>query len=741
MKTQTEARRTLYSRLLDLLFVSFLLSVLIIVATAPAYGSIGSRPDLVAHPLTALPVLDGKVRSDSAWNGAQAATGFVQSKPNEGQPATQRTSVFVGFTEDSLYIAAILHDDNPAAIVTSDSRRDADLDESDSFQLIIDGFADGQNGLVFGTNAAGIQYDGQLNNKGSSDSLQGSSSFNRDWDTTWEVATHVSENGWSLEMEIPFKSLRYSSKELSGWGINFQRNIRRNNEQAYWAPLARHHTLFRVSDAGQLIGVQAPKQRNFKLTPYALARARQGDEISGTDQDNEIGFDLKYSITPSLTLDASYNTDFAQVEVDDVVVNLDRFSVFLPEKRTFFLENAGQFSVGSSQDVELFFSRRIGISNNGSAVPIEGGLRLSGKLGNSTNIGLLHMRTEEIAGVAPQNDYSVARVNQELKNRSAIGAIYVQRDGDTNDDVNRTYGVDGRMGIGENILVSGYLAKTDTNNRDGKDHAGQLKFDYSSERWFNSFSYTEVGDDFNPEVGFVARRNFKRFNGLFFHRYRPENLWGLQELRPHISYRHHRGFDGEKQSTFLHVDNHFEFKTGLEFHTGVNFRHENVTQSFELAPGRRVPVGRYDVEEAQLVFFTNQGAPLSFEIDVVAGGFFSGDRVTLNPEINYRIGERFNSELSWNYNRIDLDNGEGKFDINVGSLKLAYSFTPKMSLESIFQYDDRFDSTAINLRFAWLQSANAGLYVVYNEQSQDVFGINREQRELIVKFSYIFDVL
>ncbi len=698
-------------------------------------------PVALAHKLTNAPVIDGQVTQDEAWKGVNATTGFWQSRPNEGMPASQKTDVYIGFTEDSLYIAAILHDDDPSSIIVSDSRRDADLDETDSFQVILDGFKDGQNGFVFGTNPAGIQYDGQVNNEGSGDSTLGASGFNLDWNTSWEVATQTDENGWSLEMEIPFKSLRYAGGSSSVWGINFQRNIRRNKEEAFWAPLDRQHSIYRVSDAGSLTGIQAPAQRNLKFTPYVLGRSREGSEIDGSDFDEEVGLALKYSITPRLTLDATYNTDFAQVEVDDVVVNLDRFSVFIPEKRPFFLENAGQFAVGSPQSVELFFSRRIGISDTGQATPIEGGLRLSGKVGDSTNIGLLHMRSEAVPGVAPQNDYSVARINQELPSRSSIGAIVVQREGEDSDDINRTYGIDGRWGIGDDLSITGYVAKTETNNLDGKDHALRLRADYSTEKWRNILSYSEVGEDFNPEVGFVSRRNYRRLDGLVFRFYRPDNLWGLQELRPHISYRGFWGFDGEKQSSRWHIDNHWEFKTGMEVHTGINFTHETVRNSFDIVPGFTVPVGEYDNEEVQLVFWTNQGAPLSFEIEAIAGGFFNGDRVTLQPEINYRIGDNFNAELEWNYNRIDLGGPEGEVEINVGSLKLAYSFTPKMSLEGLFQYDDRSDSTAVNVRFAWLQSANAGLYLVYNELKRDDFGIERDQRELILKFSYIFDVL
>jgi hypothetical protein len=504
---------------------------------------------------------------------------------------------------------------------------------------------------------------------------------------------------------------------------------------AYWSPLPRQHNLYRISEAGTLEGIRLPTQRNLKITPYGLGQSLRSDEISDTEYNEEFGVDIKYSITPSLTLDATYNTDFAQVEVDEVVVNLNRFSVFIPEKRPFFLENAGQFSVGSPQEVELFFSRRIGISQDGARLPIDGGMRLSGKLGTSTNIGLLHMRSDEVSGEAPRNDFSVIRLNQELQNRSSLGLIYVQREGDgshgnidKDDDYNRTYGIDGRWGIGDELLLTGYVAKTQTEGLSGKDHAMKLKAEYNSEKWFNTIGYSEVGEDFNPEVGFLSRSNYRKGEFLVFRRYRPEDFWGIQEMRPHVSYRGYWDFDGTYESGFLHVDS-------------VNFTHEEVKKPFDLIDGATVQPGEYDNEEVQLVFFTNQGAPLSFELETKAGGFFSGDRLTLIPTVKYRIGETFNSEISWQYNNIDLDGPEGDFNINVGILKLAYSFTPKISLEALVQYDDRRDSTATNLRFAWLQSANAGLYLVYNEVDLEELGIDRNRKELILKFSYIFDVL
>jgi hypothetical protein len=266
----------------------------------------------------------------------------------------------------------------------------------------------------------------------------------------------------------------------------------------YWAPLPLQYDLNRVSEAGTIEGIIAPAQRNLQFTPYVLARARRGGELDGSETDGEFGFDIKYSVTPSLTLDVTYNTDFAQVEADDQQVNLDRFNLFLPEKRPFFLENAGQFTVGNSQQVELFFSRRIGIGADGEVIPIDGGVRLSGKIGSRTNVGFMYMASEAVEGIAPGNKFTVARVNQELANRSSIGAIFIDRNGDGSyliaepDDKNRTYGIDGRLGIGENTLILGWAAKTDTPGLKGKDHAFSLKAEYDSSKWFNSLEYTEL---------------------------------------------------------------------------------------------------------------------------------------------------------------------------------------------------------------------------------------------------------
>lgn len=696
-----------------------------------------ARPSLAAQPLTVAPQLDGRVDGDPAWDGAAIATDFIQSRPFLGAPASERTEVMVGYTSDTLYIGARLFDSQPEKMMVGDARRDSDINETDSFQMVLDGFLDRQNALFFGTSPAAVQFDAQVIKEGTS------GGFNSNWDTSWEVETQIHDWGWSLEMAIPFRALRYGRSTANApqtWGINFQRTLQRKREIAYWSPLDQQFGLTRISDAGTLTELAVPTQRSLKVTPYALARGSRGGALRGTEHDTEAGVDLKMTLTPSLTLDATYNTDFAQVEADELQVNLDRFSLFFPEKRAFFLENAGQFEVGSPEEAELFFSRRIGISSGGVQQPIEGGLRLSGKVGDGTNVGLLHMRTEDNNRL-DGNAYTVARVNQELGERSALGAMYVARDGERSGDYNRVYAIDGRWGIGRYNSIEGYIAQSETPGRRGDDQAGRIRYSHGSPDWSGALGYSTVRENFNPEVGFLSRRNYEKADAVILRRIRPANLWGLHELRPHIAYRGFFDDTGFYETGFLHVDNHWEWRNGSEIHTGVNFTHEGVKEAFEINAGTFVQPGEYDHSEADIKLWTNQGAAFSSRLDVRQGGFFGGDRLSLTSTFRWRPGETFSSELRWNYNDIDLPVANGTFKVNVASLRLSYSFTPKILLQALVQHDDRSDLIATNLRFAWLQSANTGLYLVYNEVDDDtVRGPIKKQRELVLKYSRILDL-
>ncbi|MCP4896892.1 MAG: carbohydrate binding family 9 domain-containing protein [bacterium] len=701
-----------------------------------------SRPSLDSVRSDTAPTLDGDVLNDPAWSNVAPTTDFTQKTPDQGQPASERTEVYVSYTADTLYFGVVCYDRDPSGIIVADSRRDSPLDETDSFQIILDTYRDELTGFVFGTNPAGIEYDGQVTREGEG-GVFSDGGFNKNWDGVWEVRTTTSELGWTAEFAIPFRTIRYPSGDNQSWSLNMQRNIRRRNEQSFWAPVPVQFSLYRLALAGTLSGLTVPSQRNFKLMPFVVG-STVDSEGAGVERDLDFGIDLKYSITPSLTLDATVNTDFAHVEADELQVNLDRFNLFYPEKRPFFLENAGSFSVGVPQEVELFFSRRIGIGPSGEIIPITAGARVSGKAAGRYNVGALYMRTEGIDGVNNENDFAVVRVSRDFPNRSSFGGIIVSREGrggvDSENDFNRTYGIDGRWGIGEYGLVQGFVAQTETPGVEGDEYAYRLGGSYDSAKWSFSTNYTEVADDFNPEVGFLSRRGYRKPDAFILHRIRPKDFWGLLEIRPHVSYRGYWDFEGFQETGYLHVDTHWEWRSAYELHTGVNFTREGVKDAFEIYPDVIVPPGTYDHSEAQIVFMTDQGAPVAFNIRTVIGGFFGGDRISATPAFRFRLGETFNTELSWSTNDIDLPGGA--FRTNLGRLRLSYSFSTLISLQALVQYNDRDDLWAANLRFAWLRSANTGLHVVYNEV-EDIqgTGIVIPNRSLVVKYSYLFDVL
>jgi hypothetical protein len=706
-----------------------------------------SPPVLDAYALVTSPVIDGDILTDPAWKGVNPATNFWQVRPNDGQPASQRTEVYVAFSDSNLYVGVVAFDDDPDSIIITDSRRDSQLGNTDAFLMIIDGMLDRQNGFVFGTNAAGIEYDGQVTAEGTGgNAIFGIGGINLNWDATWQVQARVAEYGWSAEFEIPFRSLRFGNGESRDWGINFQRNIRRNNEVAFWSPLEKNRNLYRVSEAGTLRGVEPPPQRNLKITPYGLANARRGGQLTGTETDTEFGIDIKYSITPSLTLDATYNTDFAQVEVDEQRVNLDRFNLFFPEKRPFFLENAGLFDVGNSQSAQMFFSRRIGIAEDGDVIPVDGGLRLSGKIGNSTNVGLLHMQTEAVEDIAPGNRFTVARVSQELPNRSSVGMIITDRDGDGTfekpeaDDRNRAYAVDGSWGISDNLLLKGWFARTDTPGLDDDDQAFSFSGEYSSALWEMRGSYTEIENNFNPEVGFLSRTDYRRLSAFLQRRIRNDSWTKVLELRPHISFNNYWKFDGFNESRALHIDLPVHFRSGAQIANIYERTREGVIDPFEIVDGVVIPAGTYDHNRIRVHGNSDESKPFSYGAQALVGGRFGGDQLMFEPWAAYRIGETFRASLSFNYNKFDLPYENGEFTANLARLRLSYSFTPKMQLQGLIQYNEQADTIGTNVRFSWLQSANSGLYLVYNEVDERAAGAPPTGREFIVKYSHIFDI-
>ncbi len=708
-----------------------------------------------ASPTVEAPAIDGRLDED-VWENAEPFTDFIQSEPVEGQPATERTEVRILFDNEAVYIGAMLYDSEPDLILATDARRDSNLDDTDSFRVIFDTYHDLQNGFVFGTTPSGLEWDGQVSNAGGGGGGMGGgpqlrarigsgSGFNVNWDASWTVATAITDEGWSAEFAIPLRSLRYGQSPQT-WGINFQRNIRRKREEDYWSPVARNYDLNRLSAAGELHGLQLAAPRNFKVTPYALGASGRDYTVETDAQQNfDVGIDAKVGLTPSLNVDLTWNTDFAQVEVDDQQINLTRFNLFFPEKRPFFLENAGNFSMGRGSSVDLFFSRRIGIGPRGERVPILGGARLSGKAGDY-NLGFLNMQTQEIAGVAA-NNFTVASVSREFGERSSLGAMFVNRMGTgqaaLEDDWNRTWGVDGQLGIGETLTFSGFASRTETPGYAdlvGGEHAYSARGEYFSSRLRLWLGTTEVAANFNPEVGFLRRSAYRSLDYGYFSYHRPKWAPVFRELRPHITYNGFRTLDGFLESSRLHVDNHFDFENGWHLSPAMNRIVEGLQEPFEIREGIVVPAGTYEHWQAGWRWNTDGADAISYSGGIDYGGFLSGFQRTVDTTINYRWGTTLITSASWLYNDIDL--AEGSFIANLGQFRVAYNFTPLIYLQALLQYNDDSDVWSSNVRFSWLNTAGTGLFIVYNDtEGLGNTLIGPQNRSLTVKYTHQFDVL
>ncbi len=705
---------------------------------------------------TKLPVMDGNVIDDEAWSSINPIISFTQKSPDEGQVATEKTAVRIMYSDQMFYVSVICYDSNPKGIVISDTRRDAPLNNTDSFMFILDTFHDQQNGFVFGTNAGGIEYDAQVSGGGEGMSISSTrqsvgvgANFNINWDAAWDVKTEIGEYGWSAEFAIPFKTLRFSSDKDQSWGANFQRTIARKNEHVFWSPIPRQFSLNRLALEGTLTGINVPTDRNIKLMPYVLGNNNKVvNETSYSKSEGDFGFDAKVGVTSSLTMDITYNTDFAQVEADEQQVNLDRFSLFFPEKRAFFLENAGLFSAGENTyygpDIEMFFSRRIGIVS-GNRVPILGGGRLTGDL-RGFKLGILNMRTGSVKNVSDGDDYGVFRLKKELPNRTYFGGMVTRKKGLGDDGyINQSYSIDGALGIGDAIQLIGFAARTDPapgikGNNDS--YAYVLEANRNTQSFTNQIRYSEVGKNFNPEMGFVKRLGYRKVLFRILNRTRPKDFFGILELRPHITYwGYWKLEDGFQETGFLHIDNHWEFRNGFRIDTGINFTKEGVVDSFQIVSGKWVPPSTYDNKELHIRTNTNLTKPFSIILVTKIGGFFNGDRKNFDTTLRYRFGDRFTSEVISKYNDVKLDDG-GEFITHLMRGRLTYALASNIYIQSLLQYNNQSDEWSMNWRFIWQQSAATGLYIVYNEaQDYDGIPITKSTKSFVLKYSYLFDIM
>ena len=680
------------------------------------------RPHAEAVRATGTIQIDGRL-NEATWAAAFVIDRFVQQRPNPGAPVSERTEVRLLYDDENLYVGAEFYDRNPSGIVRSPLQRDANTSQGDAFAISLDTFLDGRNAAVFYINAGGIIRDTQSADDGRARNLA--------WNSAGNVKTRVHELGWTVEFAIPWSSLRFEgSREEQIWGLNLFRRIRRKNEEATWSPMDRGWTVYNVSRSGTLGGLDGIRpSRNLSLKPYAVSSRSTGSLQPETASDVDGGVDIKYGITPGITLDLSLNTDFSQVEADRPQVNLTRFSLFFPERREFFLENASVFEFGdqsargqrggaSSRDFTLFHSRRIGLSPARAPLPILGGGRISGTAG-PISLGLLNMQTRRDSSVAAEN-FTVARVRGAFHPNLTAGAIVVNRTTTTGAKAdNRSYGIDTDFtALNDYLLVQSYLASTEGTDSDGtsadRAFAGRLSVSWRDPLLNVGAMYRRFDEDFDPGVGFVRRRGIRHFYttvGLS-----PEVFWGVvEDLNPSIVTHHFTALGGGLETSEVGGGLRVGFRDGSNASFNFTDRFERVHEPFS-AGGATVPAGEHKFREGSVSYGSSGGRALSGRMNVGGGGFYNGNRFTISGSVLGRLGgDRAVIDISAEHNRIDLP-GQQAVDAAVYSASVKYFFSTSLLTTALMQYDEANQEVLTDLRLNWIHAPLSDVYLVLTER-------------------------
>ena len=663
--------------------------------------------------------LDGTL-DDEAWALADSTRDvFYQSIPNQGMPSAERTVVRVLYDDERLYVGAIMYDSNPGALVSAGLEQDFSTQDSDIFGFALDTYLDRQNAFLFAVNPAGALFDAQAFND--------QQSVNRAWEGEVDVTTSITEFGWVAEVAVPLTTLRFRQADgPQSWGLNFARRVRRISEDSQWAPLTRQFRVYKMSRAGTLTSLDGLQQgRNVWVKPFLNGVRTDGQRANSPGEKLEGGFDLKWGITPQLTLDVTALTDFSQVEVDEQQINLTRFSLFFPEKRDFFLENDGIFSfqdnrvrnfrLGSGpQNFKLFHSRRIGLSSNRIPVPIAGGARLTGRVGGYA-IGLLNMQTRDDPE-HPGENFSVVRLRKNILGSSDVGFMFINREGtgrSAADAYNRTLGADANLRLaGGRMLLNSYLAVTDEPDATGDRTTGAVEVAWRDPVWDASALVKTVGEDFNPGTGFVARRGVRQ--GFVTVGAHPQPaIPHVRELNPYVDVNLFSDPGWALESR--------EIKPGL----GVAFLDSGIltmeyTASYErLAEatpiaGVSVPEGEYDFGAFTTSYQSNLGRKLGGKISVTRGGFFDGDRTSVTGSVTLRPSAHLFVEGTAQRNRLAL--AGRAFDANLFGGRVRYAYDTRTFLSAFVQYNESSDQLQTNIRFNLIHAPLSDVFLVYSER-------------------------
>ncbi|MBI4539930.1 MAG: carbohydrate binding family 9 domain-containing protein [Gemmatimonadetes bacterium] len=682
------------------------------------------RPEAQARRTDERIAVDGRL-DEPAWQESALLTGFVQSQPNPGYPATEPTVVRILYDARYLYFGFMCYESVPDQLVIQSLELDYGGRSARDFDVVavaLDSFLDRRNAFLFHVNPAGAMRDAQV--------FDDSRIQNVAWRGVWYARTEVSDSGWTAEIAIPWTTLRFDpGRDEQAWGLNLLRRVRRKNEDSYWAPLDRRDPLHRVSKAGTLFGLRGLRSGyQLLVKPFGLMAGSGGRLVAEGERgkDWDAGVDMKYGITPRLTLDLTYRTDFSQVEVDQEQVNLTRFSLFFPELREFFLENSGVFTFGdvsernfrmgvSPRDFTMFHSRRIGLTDDGRRIPILSGGRLTGRAG-AFEVGLLNIQTRAAAHGLPAENFSVVRVRRSVLGSSDVGVIFTNRQatgGETPGGYNRSFGADVDLRLLDHMIVNSYIAGTLSPGVDGHNLAWRLSAAWRDRLWDISALVRELGENFDPGVGFVRRSGLRHAYATFGAHPRPR-LPHVQELNPYVEVTYITNPESVLETRTITLGLGSEFLDGGILDLELDDRFERLARPFQVRRDALVPPGAYTFREAVARYGSSAARPLAGSVSWSAGGYFNGTRNSVSAEAVWRPHYRWSLELSAQRNAVRLP--ETAFTADVYAIRLGYAYSTRLFGRAFVQYNGATDQLVTNVRVNFIHAPLSDVFLVLTER-------------------------
>lgn len=676
---------------------------------------------------------DGKL-DEPIYSTVRPASGFIQMEPSAGEPATEKTEVWVFYDQDNVYVSLKAWESQPDRAVVNEMRRDSNnIRQGDSVEFSFDTFRDRRNAILFEANALGGRTDLQSTNE---------RQFNPDWNPVWTLVAGKFDGGWTIEAAVPFKSIRYAPGTVQDWGFQARRSVKSKNEIAYLTKLPPSLGLgradFSASLYANLVGLEAPPlSRTLELKPYAIADITT-DNVStprrAHDASGDVGVDAKYSITQNLTADLTLNTDFAQVEADEQQVNLTRFSLFFPEKRDFFLENQGLFTFGNNtfaggtsaatSDLPLlFYSRRIGLAGS-REVPIFGGGRVTGRVGRY-QVGVVNMQTrDDTAAAAQATNFSVVRVKRDILRKSSIGFLGTNRSkAQTLAGSNQVYGVDGTFGFFSNLTFATYLAKTKSDGVTSGDMSYRAQMEYGGDRYGAQLERLSIDKNFNPEVGFLRRADMRKDYAQLRFSPRPKAIKRVRKFSSIGQFTYIEDSAGQLATRITDGEFAVEFQNSDRFSVGVNDDYELLVRPFTVVPGARVPAGGYQFTTGRIGYTMGQQRKVSGAFQFEKGSFYNGNRtaITFNRSrlnVSPQLSVEPNVVLNW----IELPTGS--FTSKLLGSRITFTLTPLLFASALVQYNSSTHTVSTNARLRWEYRPGSELFVVYNEERDSDAGVD-----------------